>query len=133
MTAVTPSVIYVDARALQDPDYRFRGVGQHSASLIEALRRRHWGMRRPRLTAVTDVARDELQTVHRRVFDTVTTLVRPEPLARGGVEDRSSWFLSLSPMTHDPVWAAAFLYDPSLYRVALFYDLIPLQFPERYL
>ncbi|OYX83429.1 MAG: hypothetical protein B7Y75_05385, partial [Azorhizobium sp. 35-67-5] len=127
MTAQTPAAIYVDARALQDPDYRFRGVGQHAASLLDALRRRRWSGKRPRLIAVTDVGRDPLHEQHRRIFDEVTSKVSPSPSAG------KAWFLSLSPMTHDPVWGAAFLQDPFIYRVALFYDLIPLQFSERYL
>lgn len=127
MTAQTPTAIYVDARALQDPDYRFRGVGQHAASLLEALRRQRWPGKRPRLIAVTDVARDPLHEQHRLIFDEVTSRTSPGP--RSGVV----WFVSLSPMTHDPVWVSAFLQDQSIYRVALFYDLIPLQFPERYL
>ena len=130
MTDRSPSVIYVDARALQDPDYRFRGVGQHSSSLIDALRRQDWPGRRPRLVAVTDAARDALQPEHHRFFDRVIT--QPQPLA-GGEITGVLWYLNLSPMTHDPVWAQAFLNDRSIYRVALFYDLIPLDFPERYL
>src|ERR1700747_3708734 len=101
MTIMMPGIIYVDARALQDPDYRFRGVGQHSASLIEALRRRHWEGRRPRLVAVTDAARNELQPVHHRLFDYVTPLARPQPSALKSVENGHAWFVNLSPMTHD--------------------------------
>jgi glycosyltransferase involved in cell wall biosynthesis len=133
MSGATPSVIYIDARAIQDPDYRFRGVGQHSASLIEALRRHDWSRRRPRLVAVTDVAAEPLQPAHRRLFDSVTTQPRPEPRGTKTAAEGPEWFLSLSPMTHDPVWAAAFLEDKTFYRVGLFYDLIPLKFPERYL
>jgi glycosyltransferase involved in cell wall biosynthesis len=131
MTDHSPSIIYVDARALQDPDYRFRGVGQHSSSLIDALRRREWPGRRPRLVAVTEVNRESLQDEHHRLFDAVITQPRPAPV--GAELAGAIWYLNLSPMTHDPVWAQAFLNAPSIYRVALFYDLIPLDFPERYL
>ncbi len=131
MTDRSASVIYVDARALQDPDYRFRGVGQHSSSLIDALRRREWSGRRPRLVAVTDVTREPLQPEHQRLFDAVIT--QPHPIPAGDERAGGVWYLNLSPMTHDPVWSQAFLNDRSIYRVALFYDLIPLEFPERYL
>ena len=127
--APAPTHIYVDARALQDPNYRFRGVGQHAASLLGALRRRDWGVRRPRLIAVTNVAHEELVLEHKRLFDEFSLQPRPGR----GVAAADAWFLQLSPMTHDPVWAAAFLEHPAIYKVALFYDLIPLESPERYL
>lgn len=127
----TPTVVYVDARALQDPDYRFRGVGQHSSTLIEAIRTASWDGQRPRLVGVTDVGREELHAVHRRLFDSIIT--RPIPEVSRKSETVCRWFITLSPMTHDPTWAAAFLEDASIYRIALFYDLIQLDFPDRYL
>lgn len=130
MSANNPAAIYVDARALQDPGYRFRGIGQHAASLLGALRRRSWNGPRPRLIAVIDVARDELHEEHRRIFDEVTSRVSPPGV---GARKGPTWFLTLSPMTHDPVWARQFLEDASIYRICLFYDLIQLQYPERYL
>jgi len=132
MTDITPRIIYFDVRALQDPDYRFRGVGQHSASLIAALRKRDWSGPRPEFVAVTDVAAGVLDPVHRRLFDRVTIRNLPDsgPTHPSAAK---SWFLSLSPMTHTPTWCAAFLENPSIYRVALFYDLIPLDFAQRYL
>lgn len=132
MTAVTPSVIYIDARPLQDPNYVVRGIGQHASSLIESLRRHGWGGRRPRLVAVIDVAAAVLILEHRRLFDDVTSKVRRD-VAAEAAQPGPSWFLSLSPVTHDPVWAQAFLTDPELHRIALFYDLIPLQYPEVHL
>jgi glycosyltransferase involved in cell wall biosynthesis len=36
-------------------------------------------------------------------------------------------------MTHDPSWLLSLLTDPSLFKATLFYDLIPLEEPERYL
>jgi glycosyltransferase involved in cell wall biosynthesis len=124
----SPQTIYVDARALQDPDYRFRGVGQHSSALLRAMRKYPWPSRRPMLVALLDSGREPLQPMHRLLFDRVSG----SPRLRDGDGDLR-WFLSLSPMTHDPVWAEEYLGDDSLYRIALFYDLIPLEIPDRYL
>lgn len=123
-----PNTIYIDARALQDPDYRFRGVGQHSSALLRALRQYDWEKRRPLLVAALDPSREDLHPTHRMLFDRVIHAPR---IASG--EAPNPWFLSLSPMTHDPVWAAEFLLNDAVYRTALFYDLIPLEIPHRYL
>lgn len=127
MATPQPDTVYVDARALQDPDYRFRGVGQHSASLLRALRQYDWLKRRPRMVALIDPAMEPIAAVHGLLFDEVANLNRVERDA--GV----AWFISLSPMTHDPVRVAGFLQDAGVYKICLFYDLIPLEFPERYL
>lgn len=127
MTTRQPDTVYVDARALQDPDYRFRGVGQHSASLLQAIRRFDWTGDRPRMVAVIDPALEPIDPVHDLLFDEVTTL------GHAGRNAGHAWFIGLSPMTHDPVKVSGFLSDPALYRIGLFYDLIPLEFPERYL
>jgi glycosyltransferase involved in cell wall biosynthesis len=127
MTTRQPDTVYVDARALQDPDYRFRGVGQHSASLLQAIRRFAWSGDRPRMVAVIDPGMEPIAPLHELLFDDIATL------SQARRDAGEAWFISLSPMTHDPVKVAGFLQDPALYRICLFYDLIPLEFPERYL
>lgn len=127
MASRPPKTVYVDARALQDENFRFRGVGQHSASLLRALKRFDWKGQRPRLVAVIDPALEPLAEVHDLLFDEVAS---PR---RAPVGSEPAWFVSLSPLTHDPVRLSGFLQDPSIYRICLFYDLIPLEFPERYL
>lgn len=127
MDAPRPNNIYVDARALQDDGYRFRGVGQHSVALLHALRGYAWPGQRPRLIAVIDAGMGPLAPAHELLFDQIATLKRARP------SRTRDWFLSLSPMTHDPMMMEGFLRDPSLYRICLFYDLIPLEYPERYL
>lgn len=131
--AARPAVAFIDARALQDDNYRERGVGQHSASLLDSLRGHDWGGARPRMVALTDPAMPALSVAHRRLFDEIWAhrdLRRAHAAAgRAG----GAWLIGLSPMTHDPAWLAAFLTDPAVYRVALFYDLIPLDYPARYL
>ena len=109
--------ILVDARALQDPNYRFRGVGQHGAALLSALRHHAWD-RRPRLTAMVDHGAEPLQAGHADLFDAVTTVVRAPR------EDRA-WLLSLSPMTHDPLWLSALLLDPDGKVIGILYAGVP--------
>ena len=122
----TVEEILVDARALQHPSYRFRGVGQHSSSLLFAMRQCDWPHRRPRLVALTDRDAEPLFEQHRMLFDEVT-------MVRHRLDRRSRWFLSLSPMTHDPVWLSPILLDPEVLKIAVFFDLIPLNHPDRYL
>ncbi|WFT80517.1 glycosyltransferase [Methylobacterium sp. CB376] len=123
--AISPSTILVDARALQDRDYRYRGVGQHSTVILRALRFCVWGDRRPRMVALIDPSLEHLADEHALLFDEIS--------ATGYPAVTGSLFLSLSSMTHDPVWASKYLLDPNIFRVSLFYDLIQLQFPNRYL
>lgn len=123
---VVPRVIYVDVRPLQDPHYRFRGVGQHSTSLLTALSQHQWEGQKPQLVALSDHGMELLHEEHKRLFDVVQT----------GVwfpTEKNSWFVTLSPMTHDPIKAEAFLSDSNIFKIALFYDLIQFKFPERYL
>ena len=127
MAGAVPVAIYVDARALQDSNYRFRGVGQHSVSLLGGLRRHTWGRQRPKIVALCDVTMEGLQPQHRLLFDEVLSS------AKVSAKTAAGWFISLSPMTHDPIWAADYLENPSYYRIALFYDLIPMATPHRYL
>lgn len=122
-----PDTVYVDARALQDPDYRFRGVGQHSASLLRALKHFNWSAKRPRIVAVIDPGMEPITPIHGLLFDDIVNLSRPE--RDSGV----CWFISLSPMTHDPVKVSGFLLSAAVFKICLFYDLIQLEFPERYL
>ena len=122
----TVDEILVDARALQDPRFRFRGVGQHSTSLLLALRHSDWPNKRPRLVALTDHKAEPLIEQHRMLFDDVT-IRRQRPW------QKSWWFLSLSPMTHDPVWISDILLDPAVLKIAIFYDFIPLRHPHQYL
>src|SRR6185436_1144378 len=105
----TPSVIFIDARALQDDNYRYRGVGQHSSSVFRAFRKHDWQGLRPKFVALTDPGMKPLEPVHRTLFDRIEAGAR-----RPSEVSDTRWFLSLSPMTHDPVWAAAYLTDESL-------------------
>ncbi len=126
MGPTVPGRIYVDVRALQDPDYRFRGVGQHSASLLAALRLFDWHDHHPQMIALADPAREPLFPEHQRFFDQVQ-------INNWRVVGENNWFINLSPMTHDPLMASEILLDRFVFKITLFYDLIQLQFPNRYL
>lgn len=126
---MTPPTIFVDARCLQDPGYRSRGVGQHSSALIEALRRHRWAGKRPRIVALTNATLEPINAEQAWLFDEIQ--VGPD-VGRAAIAE-GVWFISLSPMTHDPTWVGGLLTNPAVYRVCLFYDLIPLAYPERYL
>jgi len=118
-------LILADIRPLQDPVYAHRGIGSHSACVLEALRRcsdgtvRIVGLCDPRLpapgTAVVGLC-DEVRP----------SFTEPEP-------GRPAVFLHLSPLTHDTLPPARLLDRPNILPCAVIYDFIPLQYPARYL
>lgn len=125
MSFSIPAQIYVDARPLQDPHYRFRGVGQHSTSLLSALHKYEWRGKRPLVIGMIDGDMEDIHREHASLFDILQE--RPRYAMP------TSWFISLSPMTHDPIKVSSFLENTEITKIALFYDLIQLRFPERYL
>ena len=78
------------------------------------------------MVALADSTREPLYAEHARFFDKVQT-------GSWRADGRDNWFVTLSPMTHDPLMASEFLLDPAVFKIALFYDLIQLKFPNRYL
>jgi glycosyltransferase involved in cell wall biosynthesis len=118
--------LIVDARALQDPDYSLRGIGQHARCLLTHGRSDPAVRHRFRFVAVTDADLPPLSAPDRALFDEHRITAYPAP----GSDAR---FLSLSPMTHSPLPFAQLLGRSSARPLALVYDFIPLQEPERYL
>lgn len=118
----SPAMI-VDARCLQDPAYRERGIGQHAESL---LRGRGAGGRAPRLIGLLDPALPTLAPRVAALFGTLRWTAYAEPPDGG-------WFVSLSPMTHDPLRVARLLTRPGRRHVAVIYDFIPHEMPDTYL
>ena len=133
MSSDDPDLILVDARPLQDDGYRRRGVGQHGQNAVDALRRRRWNERRPRFVALLDPALPKLLPEQALLFDEQVEERSPLAVSRLRAEAQKLWLISLSPMTHDPLWLSDLMQDRSLYKVALFHDLIPLAQPDRYL
>ena len=117
--------ITVDARALQDPGYRNRGVGHHGLTMIEQLRQKGLKDAAIILSAIIDPSLPELEYSQEMFFDRVTKFT-----------DRSQGsdiHINLSPMTHDSMFGVSPIVDRAALRVALFYDMIPLEFPHWYL
>jgi glycosyltransferase involved in cell wall biosynthesis len=115
------SRIILDLRCLQDPSYARRGVGRHALALLQHAPRRFplVGLIDPTLPALLPEARDAIDSVVVNAY-----------AAAGGP---SAGFIMMSPMTHDPIFSARLMSDPSLLRAAIVYDFIPRRIPERYL
>ena len=118
--------IIFDARCLQDLDYRHRGVGQHARSLIAGARRSLETLP-VRLVGLIDPKMLDLEASDADLFDETSAAPYPDPRWRW------IWFVQLSPMTHDSTWVGRILHDKNVLRICVFYDLIPLDMPERYL
>lgn len=121
-----PRNVVVDMRCLQDPNYATRGVGRHALALLRAAPGdvRLVGLTDPSLPPLIDEARDYVTETHPNAYAAIRALDDP---------DERTPFVSLSPMTHDPLFAARFLSGATRLRVAVVYDFIPLRWPERYL
>ena len=121
--------VVFDARCLQDPDYAPRGVGRHALGLLKG--RERLGSRL-RLVGLIDPALPPLSEDARSEFDELC----PNAYATGqhyGRDGGLAAFVSLSPMTHDPLFCARLLTDRRLLRVAVVYDFIPHRYPDLYL
>lgn len=118
-----PSLL-IDARCLQDPSYRTRGVGRHASNLLNHAR--SFLPDGSRIVALTDRLSDPLWPIHAELFDAVRTT------AHASLRDWPDYFVQLSPMTHSPMPAASVLVKPKLVKAAVVYDFIPDQDPTRY-
>ncbi|QTL05791.1 glycosyltransferase [Aquabacter sp. L1I39] len=120
-----PPVIVFDARCLQDPAFRHRGVGQHAAVMIRGARP-HFGPQTPRLVAMVSPHLPDLLPEFEELFDKVG-----QDLA--DLDAPGGWFVQLSPLTHSPLPLAGVLRRPDLLKASLFYDAIPFLYPDSYL
>lgn len=118
--------LIIDARCLQDPAFARRGIGSHAAGLIAGGRARTDIRAACRFVALTDPALPALADDFRTLFDDNRVVAYRQATER-------CIFLQPSPMTHDPLWVARLLADPSVPSIALVYDFIPHDFPQRYL
>src|SRR5271154_1906009 len=112
----TDATVYVDARCLQDPGYQFRGVGNHTASLLR--NRAKIGIKW-RVVGLCEANLPPLPHEHRHLFDEVS------PCLNYSFPNRGSIFINASPMTHDPRFSLRFVHHPNLLSVAIVYDFIP--------
>ncbi len=107
----TVDEVLVDARALQDRRALPSWAIDRVVDLLAAIRHCDWPRGRPNLVGLVDHAAEPLNEPHRLFFDEVaTSRIRPGR--------RSRWFISLAPMSHDPVWALPILLDPQVFKVA---------------
>lgn len=118
------STIVVDARCLQDADYRGRGVGRHGMSVLAALRR---GAGDAEIVLLTDAELPAADKDLLALSDTVATTIHD-------LRDRDvSLFLTLSPMTASATPVVPFLRSPRCRTAALVFDFIPADYPRTYL
>ncbi len=113
--------IVVDLRCLQDPGFATRGIGRHALSLLRQVPKDQI-----RLIGLVDETLPPLLPEARAVVHEV----RSNAYAAG---HDSSAFVTLSPMTHDPIFVGRLLSNPALLRAAVVYDFIPHRWPDRYL
>ncbi len=121
----TPT-IFIDARCLQDDNYRLRGVGQHSSMVLAASREAFAPTGGVSLVAVLDRKMQDLSEEHASLFDSRHYSAYRELNA-------DDWFLALSPMTHSPMFTARMLTRHAARSAAIVYDFIPHERPEIYL
>ena len=117
--------IYVDARCLQDPRFRDRGIGQHVSNLLAGANEFAPPEITPHLIGCVDRSMAPLDGRARALF--------AEELPLAGSIAGGSTILQLSPMTHSPHPLRAALENPAVRSVAIVYDFIPLDFPADYL
>jgi glycosyltransferase involved in cell wall biosynthesis len=127
-----PHNIIVDLRCLQDPDYARRGVGRHALNLLR------YGASRGglRLIGLVDDTLPPVETEVRDLFQVIVSNAYAgiqAATAESPALSRRGCFLSLSPMTHDPLWTSRLMADKTWLRVSVVYDFIPRRKPERYL
>lgn len=118
--------LFVDARCLQDPNYRFRGIGQHSALLLSRAREQLADICDLRLVGIAAPALPELPELHRSLFDDVQSNAYVR-------SPGDAWFLQLSPMTHTPLNIARLAQFDVPVRATVVYDFIPYDLPSQYL
>jgi glycosyltransferase involved in cell wall biosynthesis len=118
--------IVLDLRCMQDPNYAGRGIGRHTMTLLRRAPKA-WhiaGLIDPAMNPLPPEAREALGAVHLNAY----------AASRAGTPRQPpTGFVTLSPMTHDPMFAARLLSDPTVPRAAVVYDFIPRRAPERYL
>ena len=122
-----PLDVIFDARCFQTVHLRQRGIGRHALSLVRHAREVVGTRYDVRLLAVVDGSLPPLPEDIADLFDEIRPNAYVSALAP------SSWFIALSPMTHDPLFVARLVDHPHILTAAIVYDFIPEAEPERYL
>jgi glycosyltransferase involved in cell wall biosynthesis len=126
MKSTGKQTVVVDLRCLQDSNYAGRGVGRHALALL-----RH-APACLRLVGLTDPGLPTLTPEARNTVEVVSTNAYAAGFA-GTQLSAPACFVMMSPMTHDPLFVARALSNPTLLRAAVVYDFIPRRHPKRYL
>jgi len=128
LAAPNSRTIVADVRCLQDPNYARRGVGRYTLALLSEIplgnKLRLVGLVDPTLPPLIEEARSILHNVASNAYS--ASLGWPTYVP-------ATCFVSLSPMTHDPLFCARLLSDPLLLRIAVVHDFIPYRDASRYL
>ncbi len=117
--------VVVDVRCLQNPHFRYRGVGQHAASLLEGVHSHAPAGFQVNLIAAVDRALPPLDAAHRALFAAEQWI--GSPAAPGAL------LVQMSPMTHPFEPLQRMFASTDLRSVAAVYDFIPLEFAGLYL
>jgi FkbM family methyltransferase len=117
--------VVVDARCLQHPAYRERGVGLHSEAVLRTTRARAGPNRA--LVLLTDPELPPLDSELSALADRV--IATPYEVKDYDVV----LFLELSPMTASAAAAVPFLASPTCATASVVYDFIPTEYPASYL
>ena len=115
--------IYIDCRALEQIALRERGVGEISKNLIRVVVQRFPNC------SITLIVNNLDSNVG---FDNLNA-ISVNQLKFETIGDGEAIFINLSPMTEDSMDISQFLLNSHIYKISLFYDLIPSHFPDRYL
>lgn len=117
--------ILADLRSLQDPNFAGRGIGSHAAGLLRGLR--HGAADDVEIVGLVDPAFGPPAEEHRGLCDATSPAFVPPDATTPCV------FLALSPLTHDTLLPARLLDRGHVMPVAVVYDFIPAEHPDRHL
>lgn len=114
-------VVYVDLRALQDENYRVRGIGHHVAALLRARRKSAFSS--CRTIGLVDSQLPQMLPEFRALVDEITYSTNPCLTRERAV------FVDGSPMGHDSRFTARLANHPAFLKAVVIYDFIPFDWP----
>lgn len=119
--------VIFDMRCLQDPAYRERGVGKVASAIVIHARQNFPEAQSWKIVGLLDI---QLPDLAKNIANALDEVRYTADYSEAG---KNILFVNLSPMTHDPLFVARFLNDPSVFCSTIFYDFIPLTDPAYYL
>lgn len=117
--------IYADVRCLQDPHYRYRGIGFHTSALLK--RAKDYFSKGSAVIGLVDRSLPPIPEAYQGLFDRTDCVYACSP------QLESSVFVQSSPMAHCPRQVSRLLCRPDILSCAVVYDFIPFDAPQRYL